>query len=155
MNNLSTKHKIMSVAIIVVTIICLSVSAFKKMFFSYEKITVKVLQVDSTNNEQSVYKKGKRKAGQVFYLSDNESLKNCGITPSDIKILDIKEDGVKISRDVVKYEKEADGTYTESKDKLVEVVKYDDKVNMYVNGAVPDAPECTPARYSYSIIFVK
>ena len=120
-----------------------------------ERVTIKVMKEDITTNEEVVDKEKKVSVGEQFVLSDNDEYKDCGVRPSDIKILEINDNNVKISREVIRYKTDDKGKISSYTEIVNDVVNYNEKVVMYVNSKEQMAPVCGQARYNYYLVFVK
>lgn len=87
----------------------------------------------------------------IIHLSENDEYKQYGVSASDITILEITEDYVKISRDAIKYD--TDGNqYTEE---VVEEMEYDKSFELLIDATDPNGAVYEAARYSYYMKFVK
>lgn len=116
-------------------------------------VKFQVIEFDIMDNSEEIVKEGNLQVNDVIRLE-----KYWG---NDIKILEINDENVKISRDARRYEiiKEqtsmAPGEVREYLETLIETVKYDTLISIDVDSRNPIGPLTGQARYHYEIKFVK
>ena len=87
----------------------------------------------------------------IIQLSKNDEYKQYGISASDITVLEITAEHVKIARNAIRYD-ENGNEYTEE---LVEEIEYDKSFELLINSTQPGGNPATEARYSYYMRFEK
>ena len=103
------------------------------------------IQINSIENDQVFT----IKEGDTIKLYDNDNYVDCGKHANNIKILEINDDYVKISRDKI--------VKDEDSKEVIEKVEYDKEFDLYLYETDISEPHavCSQARYNYYGVFTK
>ncbi|MEE3343777.1 MAG: hypothetical protein VZS44_06785 [Bacilli bacterium] len=114
-----------------------------------------IVKHDNQNDTTIIDNNYSIKKGSIIKLNNKEEYKDCGKYANDIKIEEINEDYVKISRDKLIYSQSGNRT-----ERVEENIKYDTMLELYLfekeeTDSVVIEPECSQARYNYYGMFKK
>lgn len=171
----SLKNRIILIALLVVIVLIIIVCLFGKRIVNKSEYNVQIIQYDTTNGSNKVVEEIIIRVGDIVKLSNKSEYKGCGSTANDIKILEINDNTVKISRDKIKYRFTGEYagksvaeigiqkvyTFEEGKEiekyteEVIEEVEFDSHISISINESIPSGPECSLSRYGYYLKFVK
>lgn len=115
-------------------------------------VKFQVIEFDIMDDSEKVVKKGNVKVDNIIKLKKYDG--------NNIKILEINDENVKISRDAIRYEIISQtslysGEVKEYVETVVETVNYDTLISIDIDSNHPFGPEYVQYRYYYKIRFVK
>ena len=137
---------------IIIVVLCVLLSGCSS-FFNQEKNIVKlqIIEMDNTTNKKRVYDEYTIKPDISIKLHDKEFYE-CNRKPNDIKIINVEENYVTISRNKLKYDMNSDNkTYEE----VVENINYNVEFGTSIDEQNPTAGVCSQAKYQYYLKFIK
>lgn len=138
--------------IIYLVIFLLAIGGASIIFYtSKSNIKVQIRESDFADGSQKIVKETNIQVGDIINLD-----KYCG---NDVKILEITDENVKISRDAIRYEiinqtSLYSGEAKEYTETVIETIDYDTFIEADIDSPHPFAPGCQ-RRYYYSIKFIK
>lgn len=138
--------------IIYLVIFLLAIGGASIIFYtSKSNIKVQIRESDFADGSQKIVKETNIQVGDIINLD-----KYCG---NDVKILEITDENVKISRDAIRYEiinqtSLYSGEVKKYTETVIETIDYDTFIKADINSPHPFNPECL-RRYYYSIKFIK
>ena len=142
------------ILIIALVTIALSLYINKDEFINESKqITLQIIEDDIVDNSEEVVKEIQIKANDFIELPEKYD-------GNDIKIIEITNDYVKISREKIRYNiisqvNMYNGEYEKYTETVVEEVEYNKAISININETRPFSPEYAQARYSYTIKFIR
>ena len=137
------------VVITVMLIILLVVSCGIYQFINGKCITMQVIEVDVSDESEKVIKE--------ITIKKDEEVNLTKYNGKNVKVLQINEDNVKISRDAKRYEviSVEEMNIKEYLETIVENVEYDKKIAINIDSLKPLGPSYAQAKYYYYIKFIK
>ena len=165
---------IMLISLIVIIAIALVTLLWFKSKNELDEVKVQIIQIDNLDNSEEIIKEYVKKKGETVVLNSTDNYYDCGKEPSDIKILKITKDSVKISRKGKAYRLIGDykgkkfnelgmkvyslmegidyESYTEE---VIYNIKYEIKISYSIDATSPSSPECSQSRYTLFVSFSK
>ena len=152
-----SKAIIMLVTIIIVVCIALLVFfTFKNRYSNNEankEVIVQVKRIDNSNNEEAtiIETKADTNKHSEIKLKDNNKIELYGEEANDIRIIDIKDSSVSISRTKIIIEDNGETSKEEIKD-----IKYGERIPISINEDKRSTPVPTSQpRYDYYVVISK
>lgn len=116
-----------------------------------KECTIQIIADDAMNNSQKVVYEQKVKENDIVNMQEY-SYRNQW---NDIKILEINENNVKISRKAIKYEIIEVGKSKKYNETIKEFIEYGKEVSANINQDDPYGPEYASPLFHYTVKFVK
>ena len=115
-------------------------------------IKVQVIQFDTMDDSEKILKEVNVQVNDIIDLKKYDG--------NNIKILEITDENVKISRDAIRYEiisqtSLVSGEVKEYIETVVDIIDYDNLITININSRHPFGPEYVQTRYNYEIKFIK
>lgn len=115
-------------------------------------ITLQIIQFDIMDDSEKIV--------EEVNVRDNDIINLEKFNGNNIKILDINDAYIKISRDAARYEILSQtslysGEVREYTETVIEKVNYNALINININSKRPFGPEYVQPRYYYNIKFIK
>ena len=139
---------------IIYMVIFIALILFGTTFYMLTKNDVKaqLIQFDIMEDTEKVVKKFNVKLNTIINLEQFDG--------NNIKILEITDEYVKISREAIKYEilsrnENGSGEFRKYTETILENIKYDALIDIDINEQEPFGPSYVQPRYYYNIKFVK
>ena len=164
---------IMSIILICLITITLGILLYFKNNNNLDEVKVHIIQLDNADGKEEIIKKYTKKKGEIVDLN-SFGYYDCGRQPSNIKILKITKNYVKISRNGISYrligkykgkkfneigvkmyslvEGRDFESYTEE---VIDNIEYGIKTSFSIDQTSPNSPECSQARYTLFVEFSK
>lgn len=119
---------------------------------SENNIKVQVIQFDIMDDSEKIVKEVNVQVNDIINLKKYDG--------NNIKILEITDENVKISRDAIRYEIISQtslysGEVKEYVETVVETIDYDNLITINIDSRHPFGPAYAQPRYHYNIKFIK
>ena len=144
--------KIMSLVIVLLAIASMFIIFYINNNKVKNNVKLQVIQFDIMDSSEKIVKEANVQVNDIIELEKFDG--------NNIKILEINDKNIKISREAMRYEILSQtslysGEVKEYNETVIENVKYNTFINININSRHPFRPEDARARYDYYIKFIK